>query len=291
MKKFVLFGSLATLVLLGAGSTASAQGAPTNGGVYKITRYGAVSDGSAAAFGVPAGTALCLDINLGLATAGATVGQWGDNGFDGQRFVFEQQADGAFKLRHLGTVMYVQTVGLSKAANTQLEQNVLLTTGDDAQRWLITDPANNGRYKFTLKNSANAAGVSQVLEVGFASPAPGTRANLFDDNGFENPQRWTLVRTALATKKNNAEAPLWLQAYPNPLSQGQRLNLRVEAQRTGAAEIEVVDGLGRQVFSQHATLQKGGNPVLINSVPLAPGLYLVRMRQGDFVQQTQVVVQ
>ncbi|HEX8326899.1 MAG TPA: RICIN domain-containing protein [Hymenobacter sp.] len=291
MRKTVLFSALATLALLGAGHVASAQGPLTNGGIYKITRYGTVADGSAAAFGVPAGTALCLDIDRDLATAGAAVAQWGDNGINAQRYVFELQTDGSFKLRHLGTVMYVQTVGLSKTIGALLEQNVLLATGDDAQRWLITDPNGNGRYKFTLKNSANAAGVSQVLEIGNASPAPGYRANVWEDNGFEPAQRWTLVRTALATKSNTGAAPLWLQAYPNPLIQGQRLNLRVEAQRPGAAEIVVMDGQGRKVFSQHTSLQKGGNPILLNSAPLAPGLYLVRMHQEGFVQQTQVVVQ
>ena len=290
MKHSVLFGAFATLCLLGHGQTASAQGAITNGATYKMTHYGVVADGSAAAYGVPAGTPLCLDVNLGLATAGASIGQWGDNGFDGQRYIFELQTDGSYKLRHKGTTMYVQPVGLSKTVSTRIEQNVLLTTGDDAQRWFITDPNSNGRYKFTLKNSANAAGVSQVLEVGFGSAAPGAPVNLFDDNGFEPAQRWQLTRTALATK-NSAEAALWVQAYPNPLAQGQALGLRVEAQRPGPAEVTVLDALGRPVYRQSADLRTGGNPLVLNNPALAAGLYLVQIRQADFVQQTRVVQQ
>ena len=290
MKKNVLFGSLLTLCLLGAGQTASAQGSLTNGATYKLTHYGVAADASAATFGVPAGTALCMDVDSNLATAGTSIGQWGDNGNDAQRYIFELQTDGSYKLRHKGTVMYVQTVGLSKAQGTRIEQNVLLATGDDAQRWLITDPGNNGRYKFTLKNSANAAGVSQVLEIGFASAAPGARLNLYDDNGFEPAQRWELARTALTTK-NSAEAALWIQAYPNPLAQDQPLSLRVEAERPGPAEIEVLDGMGRKVHGQRTSLQKGGNAIVLINSQLAPGLYLVRLRQGDFVQQTQVVQQ
>ena len=290
MKKSVLFGSLTALCLLGLGHSASAQGAITNGGTYKMTHYGVVADASAAAFGVPAGSALCLDVDNNLATAGTSIGQWGDNGIDAQRFIFELQTDGSYKLRHKGTVMYVQTVGLSKAVNTQIEQNVLRTTGDDAQRWLITDPNNNGRYKFTLKNSANAAGVSQVLEVGFASPAPGARVNIFDDNGFEPAQRWTLTRTALATK-NNAEAVLWLQAYPNPVAAGQALRLRVEAQRTGAAQVRVLDAQGRQVYAQPVAVRQGGNELTLSNQALAAGLYLVQVVQGDAVQQTRIAQQ
>lgn len=290
MIKSLLFGAVASCAVLAAGS-AQAQGAITNGGVYKLTHYGVVADGSAAQFGVPAGTPLCLDVDNNLSTAGTSIGQWGDNGIDAQRFVFVLQSDGSYKLRHLGTVMYVQSVGLSKVQGTQIEQNVLAATNDDAQRWFVTDPNNNGRYKLTLKNTANAAGVSQVLEVGFGSPAPGARVNLWEDNGFEPAQRWVLTRTALAAAtKNAADGLLWLQAYPNPLAQGQMLSLLIEAQRNGKADIEVVDVMGRVVHHEAADLRAGGNPLTLQSNPLAPGLYLVRLHQSGSVQQTQVVV-
>ena len=289
MMKSVLIGALTACSVLAAGS-AQAQGPITNGGVYKLTRYGTVADGSATQFGVPAGTALCIDVDNNLATAGTSIGQWGDNGIDAQRFVFALQTDGSYKLRHLGTVMYVQSVALNKAQGTQIEQNVLVTTNDDAQRWFVTDPGSNGRYKFTLKNSANGAGVSQVLETGFASAAPGARLNLWEDNGFEPAQRWTLTRTALSSAKKSANAELWLQAYPNPLAQDQTLSLLIEAQRSGKAQVEVVDVMGRLVYQEAADLRTGGNPLTLSNNHLAPGLYLVRLHQGSSVQQTQVVV-
>lgn len=289
MKKSVLLGALAALALAGTGLTAQAQGPITNGGTYKITHYDVVADGSASMFGVPAGTPLCLDVDLNLATPGAFVNQWGDNGLDAQRFIFELQTDGSYKLRHKGTVMYVQAVGLSKVQGTRIEQNVLATANDDAQRWLITDPNNNGRYKFTLKNSANAAGISQVLEVGFASPAPGAQTNLWEDNGFEPAQRWELTRTALSGTRNAAGEALWLRAYPNPLAPSQSLHLLVEAQRSGRAAVEVVDVLGRQAHRQSVELRTGGNPLTLSNAPLAPGLYLVRLIQGNLVQQTPVI--
>ena len=288
MKKSLLFGALAILGLLIGSTSAQAQVAITNGATYRLTHYGVTADNSAVQYGVPAGSSLCLDVDRNFTTPGASIAQWGENANDGQQYVFEAQADGSYKLRHKGTVQYVQTVGLSKAQGTRIEQNVLLATGDDAQRWLITDPNNNGRYKFTLKNSANAQGISQVLEIGFASAAPGAPVNLYDDNGFEPAQRWMLTRTALATK-NAAGEMLWLQAYPNPAGRGQALHLRVEAQRPGVATIEVIDALGRPVYRQTTALVAGGNPVELNNAALAPGFYLVRMTQGDFVQQTRFV--
>ena len=49
--------------------------------------------------------------------------------------------------------------------------------------------------------------------------------------------------------------------------------------------------MGRRVHSQTAELLVGGNPLALTNAPLAPGLYLVRVHQGTFVQQTQVVQQ
>ena len=85
MKKPVLICTLLAGAVL-ATSSAQAQGAITDGGVYKMTHYGVVADGSAAT--VPAGTALCMDVDGNSPTAGASIGQWGDNGNDAQRFVF-----------------------------------------------------------------------------------------------------------------------------------------------------------------------------------------------------------
>ena len=290
MNNTLLFGSLAAACLLFTGQAASAQGAIVNGATYKLTHYGVTSSGATP--GAPAGQPLCMDVDNNLATPGVSIGQWVDNANDAQRYIFERQTDGSFKLRHKGTVMYVQTVGLSKAANTQIQQNVLVTTNDDAQRWLITDPNNNGRYKFVLKNSANAAGISQCLEVGFASDAPGARLNTYDDNGFEPAQRWVLTLTAQPSATKNAnELVLSTRAYPNPFAQGQPLSVQVETVTNGPATVSVVDVLGHSVHSQEVTLKTGANTVLLHNAPLASGLYILRVAQGGNVQQTQVVQQ
>ncbi len=290
MTKFLLFGSVLTVFLAGATTSAWAQGAIVNGGTYKMTHYGVLSGNTTP--GADPNLPLCLDVDANLATAGTSIGQWVDNGNDAQRFIFELQTDGSYKLRHKGTEMYVQSVALSKTAGAQIEQNVLLPTGDDSQRWLITDPNGNGRYKFTLKNSANAAGVPQVLEIGFASNSPGARVNLWDDNGFETAQRWglTLITTATATKAAS-NAALKTQAYPNPAGPGQRFALRVEATKTGTAEIEVLDVLGKKIHRQSEILKAGSSVVSLRGPQLAAGLYVVRVHQGEFTQQTRLVQQ
>ena len=137
---------MAAFGLLCAGQSASAQ-AIVDGATYKITHYGITA---------PTGEPLCVDVANNSAAAGAAIGQYLDNGNDAQRFIFEKQTDGSFKLRHKGTNMYIQIVGLSSAVFTQLEQGP--ATDDTAQRWVITEdpgsnadnpnPPANGLYEF-----------------------------------------------------------------------------------------------------------------------------------------------
>jgi hypothetical protein len=131
-----------------------------------------------------------------------------------------------------------------------------------------------------------------VLEVGFASDAPGARVNLFDDNGFEPAQRWQLALISSPTAtKNASELVLKTQAYPNPLVQGQRLTLQVETISTGPATVDVLDVVGHKVHSQDVSLKAGANTVQMTNTPLAAGLYVVRVSQGANVKQTQVAQQ
>ena len=137
---------MAAFGLLCAGQSASAQ-AIVDGATYKITHYGITA---------PTGEPLCVVVANNSAVAGTAIGQYLDNGNDAQRFIFEKQTDGSFKLRHKSTNMYIQTVGLSSAVFTQLEQGP--ATDDTAQRWVITEdpgsnadnpnPPANGLYEF-----------------------------------------------------------------------------------------------------------------------------------------------
>ena len=190
MKKSVLFGSLATLCLVLSGQASRAQ-ALVSGATYKLTHYGKTAPAP------NAGQSLCLDVDFDKSTAGVSIGQYLDNGLNSQRFILELQDDGSYKIRHKGTVMYVQPVALATAAGTQIEQNVASTS--DAQKWIITPDAALGKdiYKLALKGTTAPV---QILEIGYGSDAPGARVNLFDDNGFAAAQRWQFTMIApLAT--------------------------------------------------------------------------------------------
>jgi hypothetical protein len=281
MKKSLLFSRIAGLsLLLGSALATHAQTAGiVDGGTYKLTHHGVVDPTT--------GTALCLDVDFDSNQPGASIGQYLDNGLDAQRFILELQSDGSYKVRHKNTQLYVQPVALSTAAFTQMEQNV--SVNDDAQRWIITNTGADG-YKFILKATATAA-LPQALEIGYASNVPGARVNLFDDNGFVPAQRWDLTLMATPTATKNAVNPSFsVEAYPNPF--GQRLNVRIYTATAGPAQLELHDMLGRSVRHLNTVLHAGSNEVLLpgDNVPAA-GVYILRLRQGEAVQQLQVVQQ
>lgn len=293
MKKSLLLSSLAAVGLLFAGPSASAQfftGPIVNGATYKITHYFVRATN---------GDALCVEVAGNSAAAGAAVQQFNDNANDAQRFIFELQTDGSYKLRHKGTNMYVQTVGLSSAVFADLEQNV--STNDLGQRWVITEnPGSNvdnpnppaGLYEFKLKKAVGQMPFEMCMEVPFANNVSGQRLKLFDDNDYARAQRFQLTLTAMPTAtKNASELVLKTQAYPNPFGRGQALSVQMEALSGGPATVSVVDALGHTVHSQQVALKAGGNTVLLSNPVLAAGMYIVRVNQGQNTQQIQVVQQ
>ena len=293
MKKSFLFSTLAAVGLLLAGPSASAQfstGPIVNGATYKITHYFVRASN---------GDALCVEVAGNSPAAGAAVQQFNDNGNDAQRFIFELQTDGSYKMRHKGTNMYIQTVGLSSAVFTDLEQNV--SNNDTGQRWVITEnPGSNvdnpnppaGLYEFKLKKAVGQMPFEMCMEVPSANNISGQRLKLFDDNDYARAQRFQLTLTAMPTAtKNASELVLKTQAYPNPFGRGQALSVQVEALNGGSATVSVIDALGHVVHNQQVALKAGGNTVLLSNPMLATGMYIVRVNQGHNTQQIQVAQQ
>ncbi|OGX82526.1 hypothetical protein BEN47_18325 [Hymenobacter lapidarius] len=276
-----------------AGPSASAQfstGPIVNGGTYKITHYFVKATN---------GDPLCVEVAGNSAVAGAAVQQFNDNGNDAQRFIFELQADGSYKLRHKGTNMYIQTVALSSAVFAELEQNV--STNDPGQQWVITEnPGSNadnpnppaGLYEFKLKKSVGQMPFEMCMEVPSANNLAGQRLKLFDDNDYARAQRFQLTLVSMPTAtKNASDLVLKAQAYPNPFGQGQALSVKVEALSGGSATVSVIDALGHIVHSQQAALRAGANTIILSNPVLAAGMYVVRVNQGFNTQQIQVAQQ
>lgn len=266
-----------TLVVAACGLTAiSAQAqSVVNGATYKITHKGA--------FDPATGTPLCLDVDFNLPDPGTRIRQFLDNGFDAQRFVLELQPDSTYKVRHKGTVMYLQTIGLADTNFAKTEQNV--SSPANAQHWRLTDMG-GGYFKFTMR------GTNRCLEAAFNSNIPGSDVGIFDDNG-NDAQRWKLDLIDMPTAvEGQFGAGFLLEAYPNPAPAQRDLHLYAQTTTAGMGSVEVADLTGRVLVTQPLLLQAGGQAVTVQGTSaLAAGTYIIRLRQGALLRQMRLAVQ
>jgi hypothetical protein len=87
-------------------------------------------------------------------------------------------------------------------------------------------------------------------------------------------------------------AGLLVQAYPNPSLTAGDITLAVRTDQAGPATLWLTDVLGRQLGQQVLTLAPGTITLpLVGAAALAPGVYLVRVRQGEQQQTLKLVRQ
>ena len=94
-----------------------------------------------------------------------------------------------------------------------------------------------------------------------------------------------LVRSDITTNVLN-EQSLQLEIYPNPVSE--RLNVKLNSDLDGQFHLTIYDQTGR-IVKQLTDLSKGSHEVDVSH--LADGVYLIEMRQGQFVKSGQLIVQ
>lgn len=127
-------------------------------------------------------------------------------------------------------------------------------------------------YQFTDKNLARYA-VAQVYY----------RLRQVDTDG-------TAAYSPVRTVAMPLAAGLLVQSYPNPSAAGADIGLAISTDQAGAATLSLTDVLGRQLSQQALSLPVGATTVpLAGSGQLAPGVYLLRLRQGSQQQTLKLV--
>ncbi len=87
---------------------------------------------------------------------------------------------------------------------------------------------------------------------------------------------------------DNKTGLLKVDLYPNPASG--LVNLVMNTNENGNANVEIVDLVGRQVFSRNSNVTIGENRIELNASDLNSGIYLVRTRINGKVNITKLVV-
>ena len=150
-------------------------------------------------------------------------------------------------------------------------------TNQDCQQYHL-DRANDGSLVFASLNG------NRTVEVPFASTNPGTQLALFDYNGC-TCQRWFLTNTALATAGSRALAGVSI--FPSPATGGS-FTVELGAARGTETTVVVTNLQGRRV---HQQVYGPTRTTLQVQAALAPGIYVVQVRQAEAEATQKLTVQ
>ena len=207
--------------------------------------------------------------------SGQVIAQGTRAGLDCQRWDFTSLGDGDYKITNALGGLAASVAGCSSA------NGALLQLGSysylSCKQYHI-DRANDGSLVFASLNG------NRVVEVPGNSATVGQQLGLFDYNGCAC-QRWTLTSTALATA--NARKLPGVSIYPVPAERG-GFTVDLGTTKNDAATVSVFNLQGRQVFRQAYGTQQ---TKLAVDATLKPGIYLVRVQQGDATATQKVSVQ
>lgn len=92
----------------------------------------------------------------------------------------------------------------------------------------------------------------------------------------------------VVTEVTNAEPSL--TAYPNPVSAQEAMQINYTTSGTMPVQLQIYDATGREVSSRQETPQPGMNQFMISPGDLAPGSYLLLIREGDHVTKQKLLV-
>ena len=88
----------------------------------------------------------------------------------------------------------------------------------------------------------------------------------------------------LVVNFENGNALLQMSLYPNPTND--KTTLVFDASVDGKATVEVLDHLGRVVYTSNLSVAKGGNSIVLNDLSVASGNYFVRVLTQNAITET-----
>ena len=211
-------------------------------------------------------------------TGSAALVQSARTGRPCQQWDFAALGNGEYKISNAqgGLAASVANCADANGALLQLEAYA----GNDCQQFRL-DRASDGTLAFASVNG------NRVVEVPFASASPGVQLGLFDYNGC-TCQRWALTAAGVATATARNAVPVAVSLYPVPAPGGNFMLALGGPPRAEPLALDVFDLQGRRVFRQVMA-----HPAATQAVAtgLAPGLYLVRVRQGAGETTQKLAVQ
>ena len=223
----------------------------------------------------PAATSLVWQSQGCTGANGQAITQATRTGGTCQQWDFTSLGNGDYKIISALGGLAASVVNCSDANGAVLQLGTY--TNQDCQQYHL-DRANDGGLVFASLNG------NRTVEVPFASTTPGTQLALFDYNGC-TCQRWFLTNTALATAGSRALAGVSI--FPSPATGGS-FTVELGAARGTETTVMVTNLQGRRV---HQQVYGPTRTTLQVQAALAPGIYVVQVRQAEAVATQKLTVQ
>ncbi|MBT1705305.1 fibronectin type III domain-containing protein [Chryseosolibacter indicus] len=114
--------------------------------------------------------------------------------------------------------------------------------------------------------------------------------------GPDTNNQWALIPSAalksglVVGTEPDVPVPFVANVFPNPTVQS-NINLQIDTRHTGLIDITLIDPIGREVFSNQYSMDQGSTQLQIAPEQnLKQGMYLIRVKQGDYIKQHKVII-
>ena len=114
---------------------------------------------------------------------------------------------------------------------------------------------------------------------------PPLAKNKVDEEGLRLIEEW------INSMGNDEGNPYEISIFPNPVSGEEKLNLHIKSYQTGVVKMEIINLEGKMILTQKTELNSLNNQVEISLEDLAPGMYVLRLSDGEKGKTKRFIVE
>lgn len=114
--------------------------------------------------------------------------------------------------------------------------------------------------------------------------------------GPDTNNEWSEIPAAalksglIVSNEPDVAAPFMASVFPNPTEQS-NINVVIESRFATPVNVQLIDAMGRLVFSDQFDVNQSSNEFQISPTEhLKQGMYIIRIKQGDYIKQQKVII-
>jgi hypothetical protein len=200
------------------------------------------------------------------------------------------------------STLFWKAMSLTSSGNYPDSYRVIVAPSSDALDPTVSYFEENGTILQTINDESWSAAVG--------NPGDGisSRSINLNDQGYANQSVWIafvlitgegggsylalddikVIEGSATSAYQPNERLLDVKVFPNPANQN--FNIAIYSDKIATAEVEVVDLIGRQVYSLSREVNQGESIIRLNATEFKKGIYLIRTRVNGKTNVTKLLV-